>query len=51
MAKGFLQYAKEIINDSQKAVKTTYSSKKIEDLVANATQSSVPYDIWVTYTK
>lgn len=43
MAKGFTQTSKDIIDDSQKAVKTTYSSKKIEDLVANAkgTQDTV----------
>ena len=33
MAKGIIQYTKDIINDSIIGTKTTYSSKKIEELL------------------
>lgn len=36
MAKGFLQYAKEIINDALSSSNTTYSSSKIDSLLQNA---------------
>lgn len=36
MAKGFLQYAKEIINDALSNPDTTYSSSKIDSLLQNA---------------
>lgn len=35
MANGVIQYARELINDSQIATKTTYSSDKIEKLIAD----------------
>lgn len=35
MAKGFLQYAKEIINDALSSSNTTYSSSKIDSLLQN----------------
>lgn len=36
MSRGIFQYSQDIINDSSKSTKTTYSSNKIEDLLSNA---------------
>ena len=42
MAKGFLQYAKEIINDALSGSNTTYSSSKIDSLLKNANGKLIP---------
>lgn len=42
MAKGFLQYAKEIINDALSSSNTTYSSSKIDSLLKNANGKLIP---------
>lgn len=42
MAKGFLQYAKEIINDALSSTNTTYSSSKIDSLLQNANGKLIP---------
>lgn len=36
MSRGIFQYGQDIINDSSKSIKTTYSSNKIEEMIGNA---------------
>lgn len=36
MSRGIFQYSQDVINDSSKSTKTTYSSNKIEDMLSNA---------------